>query len=180
MDERLLPERPPFLPEEFGTVGHQGFIEIIAPEPAPFEPRTVGWYLLGGLVLIGLGFSLLRLVRSYRRNQYRRLSLRELRALSAQMSRDRMATLPKLPLLLKRVALAVYPRERVAKLSGEPWFAFLEEQAPGAISPAGKDALLQILRGTLGDVPASVDHELFESIRRWVRRHRGEEPSARA
>ena len=121
MDEQL-PERPRFLPPGFGTVGHQDFVELSVPEEVALAPQTPAWYVLGAVLAAGLVLALVRTARRYRRDVYRRAALSELvrlrEAAAGGAGGERSAALERLPELLKRCALAAFPRERVAALSG--------------------------------------------------------------
>lgn len=174
MDGQALPPRPRFLPPGFGTVGHQDFVEIIAPPPVPYEPKTAGWYVLAGVLLVVMGYGATRAVRRYRRDAYRRMSLGELRGLKSRIGTDRHRVLLELPCLLKRSALAVFPREQVASLHGQTWLDFLEEKGPGTFSQSSKAALLTLTLGSPEDLPSAADGELMNSVGSWIRRHRSE------
>lgn len=171
MGDPNLPPRPSFLPPGFGTVGHREFIEIVVPPEISYEPKTVGWYLLAALFLGLLGYSIVRQVRRYEKNAYRRRALRELRSLRTRAPSDRKQALHELPRLLKRTALSVFPRKDVAPLSGSAWLAFLERQAPGALSPEARAGIRTLLLSSADDVPQSRDSELFKSVERWLRQH---------
>ena len=97
------------LPEEFGNPWMSNLREIEPPESVPFTPETIGWYVLAGLVVFALLWFAWRLWLRWRADAYRRVALRELAEMEPGAPQD-------LPALLKRVALAAYPRSRVAEL----------------------------------------------------------------
>src|SRR5262245_4153617 len=97
--------------------------DIVLPIPAPWWPAAPAWYLLGGLLALFLCASVWTLIAIWRRNAYRRAGLAELERLESQLNHS--DSMPKLAELVKRVALAAYPRERVASLTGNPWLSFL-------------------------------------------------------
>jgi len=172
MDDSQLPPRPSFLPPGFGTVGHQAFVEIIPAAPVPYTPQTSGWYVLGGVLLLSIARFIQLAVRSYRHNAYRRAALAELSKLRASLATDREVTLRHTASLLKRSALAVFPRGQVAPLSGAEWLEFLDRTGPGALSPTAKDALITVALDAPAQLSRSADHELLDGVERWVRRHR--------
>lgn len=172
MDDLGLPPRPAFLPPGFGTVGHREFVEIDVAPPVPYTPITVGWYLLAGVAVGLLIRASVLAVRRYRKDVYRRRALRELAELRALLGTERERALHAVPGLLKRCALAVFPRERVAALSGAPWIDFLEQKAPSVLSSNSKQALITLVTGSASALPASVDAKLLEDVARWVQRHR--------
>jgi hypothetical protein len=130
--------------------------------PPAWTPQTIGWYVvfvLFGLLIVWLIF---RTVRHWMRNRYRREALRELAATSP----DQFST------LLKRTALAVWPRERVASLNGKAWLTFLSETAAdGAFHHAPGSLIEDIaLRSTL--LSAADEQTLRQLTANWIRRHR--------
>jgi len=171
MDEQV-PGRPRFLPPGFGTVGHQDFVELSVPEELSLTPQTPAWYVLGAALAAALVLGALRVVRRYRRDAYRRAALAELARLrEAAAGAERTAALARLPELLKRCALAAFPRERVAALSGARWHVFLERTAPGALEDDAKAALYRLVLEGGGELPAQAERDLFDGVERWMRRH---------
>ena len=170
--EEQLPERPPFLPPGFGTVGHQDFVELSVPDELALTPQTPAWYLLGAALAAALVLAALRAVRRYERNAYRRAALLELARLrEAARGAERAAALAQLPELLKRCALAAFSRERVAGLSGARWYVFLERTAPGALGDAAQSALSRLVLEGDSELPRQTERELFDGVERWLRRH---------
>ena len=110
--------------ELFGSDRMWGLKELPLPEPVSWWPQTLGWYILGLLLLLALAWFGWRLWQRYRRNAYRREGLAEL---------DDIATDPeglrRLPYLLRKSALAAVPRSEVAALRGGDWIAWLNRSA---------------------------------------------------
>ncbi|CAN5498985.1 DUF4381 domain-containing protein [soil metagenome] len=90
--------------------------DIVVPPAVSFWPPAPGWWLVGAACLVATGVAIAAVVRHRRRNAYRREALRELESADV---RDISA-------ILKRAALAAFPREQVASLSGPAWLAFLD------------------------------------------------------
>jgi len=90
--------------------------DIVVPPAVSFWPPAAGWWVVGAACLIAAGIAVAAAMRHRRRNAYRREALRELASADA---RDISA-------ILKRAALAAFPREQVASLSGPAWLAFLD------------------------------------------------------
>ena len=95
-----------------------------APEPVGWWPPAPGWWLLAGLLLILLGVAWWH----HRHYALRRAALTELRRLE-QSGSDDIHLSAGINRLLRRVALASYPRTQVAGLSGEAWLRFLDSSA---------------------------------------------------
>jgi hypothetical protein len=128
--------------------------DIVVPPAVSFWPPAPGWWVVGAACLVAVGIAAAAVVRHWRRNAYRREALR---ALEAADGRDISA-------ILKRAALAAFPREQVASLNGAAWLGFLDRT--GGTAFAGT-ALLALTYGGTGDRAAVVTQ-----ARRWIERHR--------
>ena len=162
--------RPDFLREGFGTIGFPGWEEIDVPEAVSMAPQTVGWWVLVAVVVVLTAWAVARWVRRYRANRYRRSALRELRALRADSPVP--GALKALPSLLKRTALAAYPREEVASLTGGPWASFLARTCPGADFEGELGAVLERLSYRDPEtVPPNTARRLLDAAEIWIRGH---------
>ncbi len=133
--------------------------DIVVPEPPALWPPAPGvWVvLIIALAIATAVFLLWRRVRA--RSAYRRAGLALLK--TARTTRD-------VNVILKRVALAVYPRPTVASLYGDDWAAFLD----GSCRRTSFSAFGEI------DESAEVPAELRSAAGTWIRHHRA--PSAEA
>ena len=131
------------------------------PLPA-WTPQTVGWYVLFAIAGMFVIWMAVHLVRKWFANRYRRAALRELDLLPAN----------EFSALLKRTALAAWPRERVASLSGGAWLKFLNEAAGDETfhSPPAD----RIEEMALQPIPLSNEdeHAPRKTVATWIRRHR--------
>ncbi len=139
--------------------------EPAEPAPVSMVPATAGWTVLAVL----LGLAVLWLVwwgaRRWRANAYRRAALAELATAG-----DDPGTVAA---ILRRTALAAWPRTRVASLHGDEWLRFLDTTARGEGFVDGPGAVLaRAPYRTAGPAPG-----LGALAARWVRRHRVEEPA---
>ncbi len=142
--------------------------DIVTPPPVPWWPQAPGWYVVGTVALVLLGVAAWAAAARWQRNRYRREALTEL----GRLPRDG-DLVPALAELLKRVALAAFPRDRVAALTGKPWLRFLN-------ATGGTDEFTRPPGTALGDaeyrrVPRLMDAEvarLFDIARHWIADHR--------
>ena len=140
--------------------------DIAVPPPVSWWPPAPGWYVVGAVVLVIAGVALWVAVSRWWKNRYRRAALREL----DQLPRSGVAALAE---LLKRTALAAYPRERVASLTGEPWLKFLNETGH-------TEEFTRVPGNVIGDAeyqpdPMLIDKHvpaLFLLVRHWIAHHR--------
>jgi hypothetical protein len=136
--------------------------DFYQPPPPAWTPQTAGWYalfIIAGLLAI---WAIVHLVRRWFANRYRREALSELTLLQPS----------EFSALLKRTALAAWPRERVASLSGETWLAFLSEASGDEVfhhSPADRIEELALRPETLS---SEDEHTLREIVATLIRGHR--------
>ncbi|MEM8769776.1 MAG: DUF4381 domain-containing protein [Pseudomonadota bacterium] len=142
--------------------------DIVEPPAASWLPVTGGWWVLACWLLTALALCGLALRRRYQQNRYRRVALarvEEILAESAQPAAE-------LVTLLKRTALAAYPRGQVAGLYGAAWRDFL-------IDASGDDPLVRETAAQIAAAAydpslseAAAAPELAAGVRRWIRCHR--------
>lgn len=92
--------------------------DIVVPEPPPLWPPAAEVWLLLSVAIAAVAIVVYQRRRQQRANVYRRAGLALLRDAS---------TVHEISVILKRVALAAFPREQVASLYGEDWAAFLNQ-----------------------------------------------------
>lgn len=141
---------------------------LVMPAPISLLPVTAGWWILSAWLL-----AVLIIVASYglmlrRRNRYRREALAALTAIDNASELDPFEMAQRISLLLKRTALAAYPRSQVASLSGSEWAEFLKVSANG-------DQQIAEAAGMLAGAAYRPDTDgrlLTSPARRWIRHHR--------
>jgi hypothetical protein len=152
--------------------------DIVAAPPVPLWPPAPGWYFLALAVLALIAWAAWHGIRKRRANAYRRAALRELDYLFDLRLDEAGAgsALRALPGLLKRTALAAWPRAQVASLNGREWLDFLDRT--GNMEGFGEGAgsiLTQIAYRSNEAIKAIPDNEvsrLFDLSRDWIKRHR--------
>ena len=129
------------------------------PEPAPISlvPQTAGWWVLGALLISALAYGLWRFLLRWRADAYRRAAL-----IALERAADDPAAIAS---ILRRAALAAYPRDEVAGLAGADWIAFLRET--GSFPEAAGPILVRAPYAPGGDAGT-----LREAGERWIRTHR--------
>jgi hypothetical protein len=127
--------------------------DIVVPDAPPFWPPSPGvWIALGIVAAVAL-ILCWRFHSTWKCNAYRRAGLALLGG--ANTARD-------VSVALKRVALAVFPREQVASLYGKDWVAFLN----------GTCSRCHFSEIDTTDSGAGASHELIELGGIWIRHHR--------
>lgn len=147
--------------------------EIPAPPPVSWMPQTTGWWVLAGIILLGLlVFAFIRW-RAWWRNRYRRAAQAELASLERAMAdpQTRKEALAAIPALVKRTVLSWAPRGVVAPLSGEPWLRYLDGTYPegGFVHGPGRQLdALAYASVELGDDDLAA---LMALLHRWIDDH---------
>lgn len=142
--------------------------ELVIPEPVAWIPQTAGWWVALGWLLAVILLVAVAIQRRRRRNRYRRDALRALQAVGANRDLAPQASARAVAEILKRAALAAYPRDRVASLHGDAWARFLRESS-------GNDRQVQGAAEQLAAAAYRPDADgarILEPAKRWVRLHR--------
>lgn len=142
--------------------------DIHLPDPVSWWPPAPGWWLLGLGALVALGLASWALGRHLKRRRRLRRVLAEVDALAAAYHRDgdAQALCSGLSLALRRVALAGWPRERVAGLTGTAWLRFLDDSGGGGAFAEGPGRAL--VHAGYGDGTAVDGAALVTLARRWI------------
>lgn len=133
--------------------------------PAPVLLPPADWLLL--MALLGLAAAVWGVARSMRRRRLRS-ALRELNRITATYARDAdTAALARgLSRLLRGYAMARFPQEAVAGLTGRAWLQFLDAHGGGGAFCHGAGAALETLPyQARGDADTAT---LIAAVRRWL------------
>lgn len=144
--------RPANLPDLMARLTEPG-----QPVPVSMAPETAGWWIAGTIAVIALAFGLWRGWSGWRRNAYRRDALAALDAAGPDVAA--------IAAILRRTALAAFPRRDVAGLRGEDWIGFL--RATGRFP---ERAGVQLLRAPYA--PGVDAPDLRQAAESWIRSHR--------
>ena len=138
-------------------------------EPAAWPPAWGWWVLLA--LMVALGSLLVLKYRHYqKRKQQRQQVLQALDKLSQRLQNERnTAALGELNILLRRLALMHFPRQKVASLTGQQWLAFLDKSGNSRDFTQGAGRILADVP-YLAEVPESADiNALIKVVKKWVK-----------
>jgi Domain of unknown function (DUF4381) len=143
-----------------------GLVDIRLPAPVSLWPQTWPLRIALAVVAVGLAVGAWYLARRWYRNRYRRAALAELDRIEGGSD---VAGIPlDLASLVRRTALAAFPRDKVASLTGVQWLAFLDRTADmRAFSEGGGRALEDM---AYRPSPADV-RPLIGAVRHWIKAH---------
>lgn len=157
--------------EDFKDKSLVDLLDMLEPiqEPPAISmwPQTQGWVFLGLAVLVLVVWLGLKWREHRRANAYRRAALVEL----ARAGDDPIA----IAAILRRTAMAGFPRVDVAGLSGETWLAFLDRTYGGAafMTEIGRQMVAAPYQAA---APTSISG-LAAIAQDWVHSHRPKETS---
>ncbi|HSR75439.1 MAG TPA: DUF4381 domain-containing protein [Xanthobacteraceae bacterium] len=141
-------------------------IDIPLPAQIGLWPETWTSRIAIALVVLGLIAAVWWLARWWHANGYRRAALAEL----DQIARAPQPTAGGLELLVRRTALAAFPRDVIAPLTGQAWLRFLDRSYGGDEFSKGAGRAL----ATAPYAPAQTIENigpLADLVRRWIRTH---------
>ncbi len=146
-----------------------------APPPAGWWPPAPGWWL-SALLAVALGVALVAGLRWWHapHRRYRRAALRELKLIRARAVAGTAAARA-IENLLRRYAVALYGRDRVARLSGAHWLEFAS--TAGGASLAG-DAGRSLLAAAFGAGSEADPESWFAAAAEFIRAAHPQRPAA--
>ncbi|MGZ2385598.1 DUF4381 domain-containing protein [Rhizobium brockwellii] len=150
--------------------------DIVVPAPVSWWPQTWGWALVAGLLAFAILLVIFRWIRRYRANTYRREALTLLEGISERLRHPatRPDAIQDLAEVLKRAALAAWPRDEVASLSGDGWVRFLDahdEDGAGDTLERLLDDFEYHGAEIVADLPSNVCGDLVIAARKWIEQH---------
>jgi hypothetical protein len=138
--------------------------EIVEPTPVSWMPVTDGWWVLLGWLLVVCGLGTIKWLSRRRANRYRRASLQSLAGIDLEAA----GAAAEVAAIVKRTALAAYPRVEVASLTGPDWAEFLRRTTASDAQVASSAPA--IARAAYHEDVRAAD--IVEPARRWVKLHR--------
>ncbi|QNK00129.1 DUF4381 domain-containing protein [Dyella telluris] len=147
--------------------------EIAAPAPVSYMPQTTGWWVLGGILLLGVLVVAFFKWRKWWRNRYRREAQAELVAIerAAADPSTREDALAAIPVLVKRTVLAWAPRQEVGPMSGDAWLRYLDGTYPAGGFLQGPGRQLDTLAYGQGKIGNDELAALMSLLHQWVDGH---------
>lgn len=142
--------------------------DIHAAAPPAFWPPAPGWWVLAVILIAILAMATMWCFRHYRLYRLKRQIMDEVETLSDCSICDTEEFPARLSMLLRRIALRQYPRERVASLTGSDWLRFLDETGGDGDFEHGIGRILEVgpYRPQTSEQPREA---LLALARRWAK-----------
>jgi len=147
-----------------------GLIDIPLPAPIGLWPTTWTSRIVIALLVFAAIISIWRFARHWHANRYRRAALAELDQLLRSPNAGTESSDAAMALLVRRTALAAFPRETIAPLVGTAWLAFLDHSYGGHEFSDGVGRALEAAPYARAQASKDVTR-LSELVRRWIRTH---------
>lgn len=136
--------------------------DFYQPPPPSWMPQTIGWYVVFALAAVAVIWMAVHFIRKWFANRYRREALRELPLLQPEQ----------ISALLKRTALAAWPREKVASLSGDAWLGFLNTSAGEDLFRGAPASRIEEIALQSSNLSSEEEQTVRHVAAIWIRRHR--------
>ncbi len=105
--------------------------DIHLPATIGWWPPAVGWWILAALILGLLALSIWTYKRLTRKTTLK-TAKKLLHTLKHDQAQDNFQKLGEVSILMRRVAMSLYPRAETASLTGHEWLIFLDRSVKGA------------------------------------------------
>ncbi|MDM9620873.1 DUF4381 domain-containing protein [Rhizobium sp. S96] len=147
--------------------------DIAVPQPVSWMPQTWGWGALAAITIAALLLCAALFYRRWRRNAYRREALRLLDEIADDFRspQTREQAITRLGELLKRTALAAWPRQTIAAASGNDWVSFVSAHQGGEIGTSLKSYLDDLEYHAPTALNVEAGDNLLRDARHWIERH---------
>ena len=144
--------------------------DIIVSDPVGFFPPAPGWVIVLLLLLALLFHTLMRAYTRYKRSLYRREALEELGMYKEHSKKNASSVL----LLAKRVAMAAYGREDIAKLYDDSWWDFMEKHSKAKVSRRTREDIAKLLYDETYTMNNALQDTIIKFVTLWIKTHKGQ------
>lgn len=143
--------------------------DIHIPRDVNIWPLAFGWWLLIGIVIVVLVALFLKTIKVVRIRKHKKLLREEYSLLEKKLTvSPSKETVAETNVLLRRLALAYYPNENVASLTGGDWLTFLDLSGSTQDFSRGAGRILIEAPYRDGALENYNGEEFIPLIRQWV------------
>lgn len=145
--------------------------DIVEPGAASWWPPSWPAIAIAVALLAGIAFFIFWLVRRRQQSRARKAAIR-------QLQQDRNMSIEELTILLKRTALAYYPREIVAEKHSRQWISFLLSPLSGKEKATYEPLLNEANKNFYGIADNNFNRHYYELARLWLSKDLSKQPGA--
>ncbi|TNJ42512.1 DUF4381 domain-containing protein [Tamlana fucoidanivorans] len=145
---------------------------IIEPDPITFTLETLGWKLIGVVLLVLVLFIVYNMFIRYKQRGYRRAAIQEIQSISKQDKQEVYPAIAKVMFLLKQTALRTYSKNEVASLSGRDWLALMDSKVKSSYFEQHEAVISNAVYQNKYNTESSFDIEEFiQTSIKWIKDH---------
>ncbi len=142
--------------------------DIIVPEAVGFFPPAPGWVIVLLLLLALLLHFAIKAYKRYKKSLYGREALKESGTYRQQSKENAVALLS----LAKRVAIAAYGREEVAKLYDDTWWDFMEKHSKVKVGREVREDIAKLLYDGSYTMNSVLQDNIIQFVTLWIKTHK--------
>lgn len=142
--------------------------DLMLPAPIGWWPLAVGWQILMAFALVAISYAFYKIFWRWQNSRAKRMALKLLKIYEQEYNQHNNSAeiCAKISELLRRVALAYYPRDEVASLEGETWLIFLNKNSKITLFSELRDYLLTL---PYQKYAAQDLGNFFIAVRKWIK-----------
>jgi len=145
--------------------------DIVEPGSASWWPPSWPVIAIAIVLLVGIALLIFWLIRRRQQSRVRKTAIRQL-----QHNRD--MSIDELTVLLKRTALAYYPREMVAEKHSRQWISFLLMALSEKEKAIYEPLLNEASKNFYGIADNNFNQHYYELARLWLSKDLSKQPGA--
>lgn len=145
--------------------------DIVEPGAASWWPPSWPTIAIAIALLVGTAFFIFWLIRRRQQSHIRKIAIR-------QLQQDRNLSIEELTVLLKRTALAYYPREFVAEKHSRQWISFLLTPLSEKEKATYESLLNEANKNFYGIADNNFNQQYYELAHLWLSKDLSKQPGA--
>ncbi|MCP1339802.1 DUF4381 domain-containing protein [Idiomarina sp. M1R2S28] len=145
--------------------------DIVEPGAANWWPPSWPTIAIAVALLAGIALFIFWLVRRRQQSRVRKIAIR-------QLQQNRNISIEELTVILKRTALAYYPRELVAEKHSHQWISFLLTPLSEKEKATYEPLLSEANKNFYGIADKNFNQHYYELARLWLSKDLSKQPGA--
>ncbi len=146
--------------------------QLIEPSPISFTPEAPGWKVMLLLLLAVIFLISLAWWFYYRKNRYRQIAIQFLQDLESATGKTHLSLVYSANMLLKRIAMQQYGRERTAGLREQEWLDFLNATGKSVGFDEEDRKLLSLLYENSKTIEENQIQAFIVKTKQWIKTHK--------
>lgn len=145
--------------------------DIVEPNDASWWPPSWVALAVATIILVGVTILLIWIFRRWQQSRARKTAM-------AQLLQQKNSSVEQLTVLLKRAALAYYPRELIAEKHSRAWLSFLLVPLSDKEKALFKPLLAQADKNFYGKADDAFNQSYYQLAKVWLSKDLSKQPGA--